>query len=99
MEIIFLLLFTAASGYVHAASGNTPSIMRKYDSLLPEGNDQRFHAVLFLDVLDAENNFRESGNMQRTMMKLLRIAGMKKTLRSNTPRTRLLLDIANISAV
>jgi len=71
--------------------------MRKYDSLLPEGNDQRFHATLFLDVLDEENNFRESGNMQRTMMKLLRIAGMKKTLRNNTPRTRLLLDIANIS--
>jgi hypothetical protein len=52
---------------------------------------------MFLDVLDAENNFRQSGNLEKTMSKLLRIAGMKKKLRSNTLGTRLLLDLANIS--
>jgi hypothetical protein len=91
------MLFTAASGYTHAGSGNTRHLTGKYDSLLPERNYESIHAGLFLDVLDAENNFRQSGNMQKTMMKLLHIAGMKKIIRNNTLGTRILLDIANIS--
>jgi tetratricopeptide (TPR) repeat protein len=81
---------------VHAAQGST-TFTNRYDSLLPEQNYASVHAGLFLDLLDAENNFRQSGNMNKMMSKLLRIAGMKKTVHNNTLRTRLLLDLANIS--
>jgi len=84
-------------GYAHAGSGNTHSPISNYDSLLPERNYGSVRAGMFLEVLDAENNFKQSGNMQKTMMKLYRIAGMKKAFRSNTLGTRILLDIANIS--
>ncbi len=87
----------AASGLAHAGSGKGYSVAFNYDSLLPEHKYESLHAGSYLEILDAENNFRQSGNMQKTMMKLLRIAGMKKTLRNNTPGTRLLMDIANIS--
>lgn len=69
----------------------------RYDSLLPERNYASLHANTFLEILDAENNFRQSGNMQKTMSKLFRIAGMKKTVRNNKLSIRLLLDLANIS--
>jgi hypothetical protein len=67
------------------------------DSLLPEINYSSIHASMFLDVLDAENNFKQSGNTRKMMSKLLRISGMQKTILNNTLRSRILLDIANIS--
>ncbi len=69
----------------------------KYDSLLPEKNYSSLHVNTYLDLLDAENNFKRSGNIQKTMFRLLRIAGLKKTFRNNTLRTRLFSDLANIS--
>jgi hypothetical protein len=86
----------AGSNYVYADSVTINSTNR-YDSLLPERNYASLHAGIFLDVLDIENNFRQSRNMQKTMSKLLRIAGMKKAIRNNSLGTRLLLDLANIS--
>lgn len=94
---IFLTLLSAASGYAHDDIVNIRLSINHYDSLLPERNYGSLNAGMFLDILDAENNFRQSGNMQRAMIRLLRIAGMKKTLRNNTLGTRVLLDIANIS--
>jgi hypothetical protein len=90
-------VFTAISVYVRGGSVNTRFMIRNYDSLLPEYNYGTVHAGMFLDVLDVENSFRQSGNMQKTMIKLLRIAGMEKALRNNTLGTRILMDIANIS--
>lgn len=72
-------------------------VINRYDSLLPEIKYSSVHASTFLEVLDAENNFRQSGNMKRTMSKLFRIAGMKKEIQNNTLKTRILLDLANIS--
>ncbi len=87
----------AVSGYAQAGSNNPHFAIRHYDSLLPERNYESLHAGKFLEVLDAENSFRQSGNMQKTMMKLLRIAGMKKILRNKTLGSRILMDVANIS--
>ncbi len=87
----------AISGYAQAGSNNPHFAIRHYDSLLPECYIESLHAGKFLEVLDAENSFRQSGNMQKTMMKLLHIAGMKTNLRNKTLRSRILLDIANIS--
>jgi hypothetical protein len=68
-----------------------------YDSLLPERNYASLQANTFLEILDAENGFRQSGNMQKIMSKLFRIAGMKKAIRNYKLNIRLLLDLANIS--
>jgi hypothetical protein len=80
----------AWSGHVHAnTSGN--------DSLLPEKNYSGLHDGTLLDLLDAENNFALAGNAKKTMLKLLRIAGTKNSLHSNTLGARLFLDLANMS--
>ncbi len=81
---------------MHATPFRASSITN-YDSLLPEINFSGIHASMFLDVLDAEKNYRQSGNMKKMMSKLLRISGMQKTIPNNTLRSRILLDIANIS--
>ena len=83
-------LFISWSGHVHANISG-------YDSLLPEKNYSGLHAVTLLDLLDAENNFVKAGNVKKTMLKLLRIAGTKNSLRSNTLGSRLFLDLANMS--
>ena len=83
----------------HAKANTTPpnSMLNVPDSLLPEGNYTSLHAVTFLELLDAENNFKQAGNAKKTMLKLLRIAGMKNSFRNNTLGSRIFLDLANIS--
>jgi len=68
-----------------------------YDSLLPEKNYSDLHAGTLLDLLDAENNFVRAGNVKKTLLKLLRIAGTKNSLRNNTLGAQLFLDLANMS--
>ncbi|MEJ0079862.1 MAG: hypothetical protein WDM78_02615 [Puia sp.] len=64
---------------------------------MPEKNYSGFHAGTLLDLLDVENNFAIDGNAKKTMLKLLRIAGTKNSLHSNTLGARLFLDLANMS--
>jgi hypothetical protein len=93
--LAFVLLLTV-SGHTYAISGISRTPDHLYDSLLPERNYASVHAGTLLDLLDAENNFTKAGN-QKTMLKLLRIAGLKNSLRSNTLGARIFLDLANIS--
>jgi hypothetical protein len=88
--LLSIALFTSWSAHVHANNSG-------YDSLLPEKNYSDLHAGTLLDLLDAENNFVKAGNVKKTMLKLLRIAGTKNSLRSNTLGARLFLDLANMS--
>jgi hypothetical protein len=81
--------------HAHTIIANTP--INKFDSLLPWQSFSSVHTGIFLEVLDAENSLRQSGNMKKTMLKLLRIAGMKKEIPNNTLKSRILLDLANIS--
>jgi hypothetical protein len=68
-----------------------------YDSLLPQRIYTNLPTPPFLELLDAENSFQQAGNAQKTMFRLLRIAGMKKAILNSTGRSRILLDLANIS--
>jgi hypothetical protein len=89
-------LLMAVSGTAYAKAHISRSSDHTYDSLLPERDYTSVHAGMLLDLLDAENNFTQAGN-QKTMFRLLRIAGVKSSLRNNTLGARIFLDLANIS--
>jgi hypothetical protein len=97
LKLFIICLITAVSGHVYANSRTSDSGIHRYDSLLPQRNYASLNADTFLELLDVENNFTEAGNAQKTMIKLLRIAGVKKSLRNNKLRARLFSDLANIS--
>jgi hypothetical protein len=97
LKLFVISLIITLPGHAKANTTLSNSMIHVFDSLLPEGNYTSLHAVTFLELLDAENNFKQAGNAKKTMVKLLRIAGMKNSFRNNTLGSRIFLDLANIS--
>jgi hypothetical protein len=81
---ILIVMFLAVYVQTRANFRSSNVEHRGYDSLLPEENYTSVHTGTLLDLLDAESHFKHSGNVQKTLSKLLRIA-------------RIFMDLANIS--
>jgi hypothetical protein len=70
---------------------------RIYDSLLPERDFTSLHVSTFLELLDAENNFKRGGSAEKTILKLLRVAGTKNSMQNHRLGARIFFDLANFS--
>ncbi len=71
--------------------------IRLYNSPLPERNFNSLHAMTLFELSEVEKNFKQSGNTKKTMLTLLRIAGMKKSRWNNSLGARIFLNLAGIS--
>jgi hypothetical protein len=96
VKLLPVTLAIVVSGYANAGR-YSPRVAHEYDSVLPMRNNVTLHAGILVDLLTAEIDFRQAGNAQRTILKLLRIAGTKNLLHNNTLGTRIFTDLANIS--
>jgi hypothetical protein len=68
------------------------------DSLLPVSIRHIQRESVFPDLVDIETEYTQTNDDRKALVRLLKIAKLKRAIRDETVRTRLLADLADVSA-